>query len=164
MHAAWDNAAAWVLYTISATFAVIAVSAPALVRSFLADRREEIEAKRETRRALRAQRVENASDRAVAATEQIAQTRGLRGQEKLSLASEIAAKIAPDAPPAPELLEAAVAKLRSSTSSTQLRPVTLPTGARFSIPVQVISDAPPPLPPPAPVPRMVWPDDEGKTR
>jgi hypothetical protein len=141
-------AAAWTGVVI--VLGVLAVHLPRLVQTWVDRWREQIATSREGR-------LERASDRAVAAAEEIGRTQALRGADKLSLATEIAGKLAPDIPPPPEVVQASVARLRA-TSSSQLTPVSLPAGTALSIPVQVVSSEPPPLPPPAKVPAS-WRED-----
>lgn len=127
---------------VTAVIAVIGVHLPKLISAWF-------EARTEATRTQRAQRLERASDQAVAAAEEVGRAKGLRGEEKLSLATEAAQELALGTPTSAAAIQAAVAKLRTSTSSSQLQPVQLPVGAALSIPVTVVSSEPPPLPRPA---------------
>lgn len=147
--AAWTGVLIALCGVATAVLGVLAVHLPRLVQTWVDRWREQIATSREGR-------LERASDRAVAAAEEIGRTQALRGADKLSLATEIAAQLVPDQPPAPQLLQASVARLRA-TSSSQLTPVSLPAGTALSIPVQVVSSSsappehePPPIPRPSP--------------
>lgn len=147
--AAWTGVLIALCGVATAVLGVLAVHLPRLVQTWVDRWREQIATSREGR-------LERASDRAVAAAEEIGRTQSLRGADKLSLATEIAGKLAPDHPPPPEIVQASVARLRASSSSS-LQPVQLPVGAALSIPVVVTdSGQPPPLPPPARVPSGAW--------
>lgn len=148
--AAWTGVLIALCGVATAVLGVLAVHLPRLVQTWVDRWREQIATSREGR-------LERASDRAVAAAEEIGRTQALKGEAKLSLATDIASKIAPDIPPPPEVVQASVARLRA-TSSSQLTPVSLPAGTALSIPVQVVSSEPPPLPPPAKVPAS-WRED-----
>lgn len=138
---------------ITSVIGVVAVHAPKLLRAWF-------EARREQTAATRAQRVERASDQAVQAAEEIGRAKGLKGPQKLSLASEIAGRnIEPELRPTEELLQASVARLRQSSSSG-LTPVVLstpPAGSSINV-VVTSSSEPPPLPAPAKVPSS-WRED-----
>lgn len=132
----------------TATLTVVAVHLPKLVQAWLEARTAATHATTEQTAVQRDQRMQSVADRAVLAAEEEGRARGLRGDQKLSLATEAAQRFAPDAPPPTAALQASVARLRA-TSSSQLQPVQLPIGTALSFPVQVVSSE---LPPPPRVP------------
>jgi hypothetical protein len=172
LSAALNGALLALIGVVTATFAVLAVHVPRLVQAYLESRTAQTRATTEQTATQRDQRMQSAADRAVLAAEEEGRAKGLRGDQKLSIATEAAQRFAPDAPPPAAAIQASVARLRTSTSSSQLQPVQLPIGTALSIPVQVVSSSNPPaasdslvpLPRPAPLPRDEMPTQPDRSR
>lgn len=147
--AAWTGVLIALCGVATAVLGVLAVHLPRLVQTWVDKWREQIATSR-------TDRVERASDRAVAAAEEVARMAPLDGPAKLSLASD-AAREEYGAPVPLAAIQASVAKLRTAQRSASIAPVQLPLGAALSIPLQVVSSSsappehePPPIPRPAP--------------